>query len=146
MQQFKRLGVAVGFVALATFSLIGTGSAFSADYIAKIGHLESAQQSRHVLLEKVSKLVSERTDGAVEFQIFPQGQLGQQREMTEGVQLGSAREEILSAFAKFTLARSVAAIRGNNQRGSGRPWKRTRSAMPTSAARRVSSSRHGPSP
>lgn len=97
MQQFKRLGVAVGFVALAAFSLIGTGSAFSADYIAKIGHLESAQQSRHVLLEKVSKLVSERTDGAVEFQIFPQGQLGQQREMTEGVQLGSLEATVAPA-------------------------------------------------
>lgn len=97
MHQFKRLGVAVGFVALATFSLIGTGSAFSADYVAKIGHLESAQQSRHVLLEKVSALVSERTDGAVEFQIFPQGQLGQQREMTEGVQLGSLEATVAPA-------------------------------------------------
>ncbi|MEM7428807.1 MAG: TRAP transporter substrate-binding protein [Pseudomonadota bacterium] len=50
--------------------------------------MESPQQSRHIHLEKVADLVAERTDGAVEFQIFPQAQLGNQREMTEGVQLG----------------------------------------------------------
>lgn len=60
----------------------------AADYVAKIGHLESAAQSRHIALEAVAAAVAERTGGAVEFQIFPQGQLGQQREMTEGVQMG----------------------------------------------------------
>jgi C4-dicarboxylate-binding protein DctP len=65
--------------------------------VAKIGHLESAQQSRNVFLEKVAKLVSERTKGAVEFQIFPQGQLGQQREMTEAVQLGSLEATVAPA-------------------------------------------------
>ncbi len=79
------------------FGLAGAGIAHSAEYVAKIGHLESARQSRHVMLEKVAKLVSERTDGAVEFQIFPQGQLGQQREMTEGVQLGSLEATVAPA-------------------------------------------------
>jgi C4-dicarboxylate-binding protein DctP len=73
--------------------------AWAAEFVAKIGHLESAQQSRNVFLEKVAKLVSERTNGAVEFQIFPQGQLGQQREMTEAVQLGSLEASVAqSAF------------------------------------------------
>ena len=62
--------------------------AAAADFVAKIGHLESNLQSRHVALEKVAAAVAERTDGAVEFQLFPQGQLGQQREMTEGTQMG----------------------------------------------------------
>lgn len=61
----------------------------AAEYTAKIGHLESTQQSRHVHLMKVAELVKERTGGAVEFQIFPQSQLGNQRQMTEGVQLGT---------------------------------------------------------
>lgn len=71
-------------IAGAAFTL----PASAAEFTAKIGHLESAAQSRHVHLEKVAKLVSERTGGAVEFQLFPQGQLGNQRVMTEGVQLG----------------------------------------------------------
>ncbi len=69
---------------------MATGSAaFAADYTAQIGHLESDKQSRHVHLLKVAEMVKERTNGAVEFQIFPSGQLGNQRQMTEGVQLGT---------------------------------------------------------
>lgn len=70
---------------------------FAADFTAKIGHLESDQQSRHVHLVKVAELVKERTDGAVEFQIFPSAQLGNQREMTEGVQLGTLEATVSPA-------------------------------------------------
>ena len=85
-------------IALSTvIGLSAASTAWSADFVAKIGHLESAQQSRHVMLEKVAALVAERTDGAVEFQIFPQGQLGQQREMTEGVQLGTLEATVAPA-------------------------------------------------
>lgn len=83
--------------------LIGTALAFSApvawaaDFTAKIGHLESDQQSRHIHLVKVAGLVKERTKGAVEFQIFPSAQLGNQREMTEGVQLGTLEATVSPA-------------------------------------------------
>lgn len=84
----------------AMFAVAGTAlstAAWSADFVAKIGHLESALQSRHVHLEKVAAMVAERTNGAVEFQLFPQGQLGQQREMTEGVQLGTLEATVAPA-------------------------------------------------
>jgi len=80
-----------------TVSLLAVSGAWAADFVAKIGHLESAQQSRHVHLEKVAALVAQRTNGAVEFQLFPQGQLGQQREMTEGVQLGTLEATVAPA-------------------------------------------------
>ena len=73
------------------------GPALAQDYVAKIGHLESTQQSRHIYLEKVAELVKERTGGDVEFQIFPQGQLGNQRQMTEGVQLGTLEATVSPA-------------------------------------------------
>ncbi len=82
---------------LALMTVFLPVAAGAADYVAKIGHLESPQQSRHVMLEKVAALVAERSGGAVEFQIFPQGQLGQQREMTEGVQLGSLEATVAPA-------------------------------------------------
>ncbi|MHA7874203.1 TRAP transporter substrate-binding protein [Roseivivax sp.] len=88
----------------------GLASAVSAqDYTARIGHLESPQQSRHVHLEKVAEMVSERTDGAVEFQIFPSGQLGSQREMTEGVQLGTLEATVSPAafLGGFNAAISI---------------------------------------
>lgn len=74
-----------------------TTAASAQDYTAKIGHLESQQQSRHVFLERVAELVSERTDGAVAFDIFPSGQLGTQREMTESVQLGTLEATVSPA-------------------------------------------------
>jgi tripartite ATP-independent transporter DctP family solute receptor len=82
---------------LVAATVSGVTGAYAAEFTAKIGHLESAQQSRHVHLEKVAELVAERTGGAVEFQIFPQGQLGSQREMTEGVQLGSLEGTVAPA-------------------------------------------------
>lgn len=74
-------------VALALAALVAA-PAMAAEFVARIGHLEAPQQSRHVHLEIVAQRVAERTGGAVEFQLFPQSQLGNQREMTEGVQLG----------------------------------------------------------
>ncbi|SDX34961.1 TRAP transporter substrate-binding protein [Celeribacter indicus] len=92
MSQPKSLFPAVLLAGLALAS-----PALAQDYVARIGHLESTQQSRHVLLEKVAQLVSERTDGDVEFQIFPQGQLGNQRQMNEGVQLGTLEATVAPA-------------------------------------------------
>lgn len=76
------------FAAALCISGLTAVSAQAADFVAKIGHLESAAQSRNIYLEKVAKLVKERTDGHVDFEIYPQGQLGNQRQMTEGTQLG----------------------------------------------------------
>ena len=54
---------------LVAATISGVSGAYAAEFTAKIGHLESAQQSRHVHLEKVAELVAERTGGAVEFQV-----------------------------------------------------------------------------
>ena len=85
-------------IILATWVVLATASlAIAAEFTAKIGHLESDKQSRHVHLLKVAELVKERTNGAVEFQIFPSGQLGNQRQMTEGVQLGTIQGTVSPA-------------------------------------------------
>ncbi len=94
LKYFSRLTkVAIVIGALSA----GASHVQSAEYTAKIGHLESAQQSRHINLEKVATLVNERTGGAVEFQLFPQSQLGNQRQMTEGVQLGTLEGTVAPA-------------------------------------------------
>lgn len=90
----RRLFTAAASTAMAALLAL---PAVAADYTAKIGHLESTLQSRHVALEKVAAAVAERTNGAVEFQLFPQGQLGQQREMTEGVQMGALEATVAPA-------------------------------------------------
>lgn len=91
------LGALASTAIAAAIGMVAVSGAGAAEFVAKIGHLESDQQSRHVHLEKVAELVAERTGGAVEFQIYPQGQLGQQREMTEGVQLGTLEATVAPA-------------------------------------------------
>lgn len=98
------------FSAIAMSALaLTTTAAYAQEFTARIGHLESPQQSRHIHLEKVAELVKERTGGAVEFQIFPQAQLGNQRVMTEGVQLGTLEATVSPAafLGGFNSAVSV---------------------------------------
>ncbi len=85
------------FLLSLTAAALMAAPALAQDFVARVGHLESTAQSRHIHLEKVAALVSERTGGAVEFQIFPQGQLGNQRQMTEGVQLGTLEATVSPA-------------------------------------------------
>ncbi|WP_413282766.1 TRAP transporter substrate-binding protein [Vibrio sp. MA40-2] len=74
---------------LATLGLaLLSSQVFSAQFEARIGHLESAQQPRHQALLKVASLVDERTSGEVSLQFFPSAQLGNQRQMTESTQFG----------------------------------------------------------
>jgi len=96
---FQRLLLSISTVALVISSAsIGIGGkAFAAEFTAKIGHLESAKQPRHKTLEIVADLVKKRTNGAVEFKLFPSAQLGNARQMNEGVQLGSLEATVTPA-------------------------------------------------
>lgn len=96
--EFKRFGQVVKpLVALSLLAVFSSTNVQGATYTAKLGHLESAQQSRHVHLLKVADLVKERTGGEVEFDLFPAAQLGNQRQMTEGVQLGTLQATVSAA-------------------------------------------------
>ena len=101
--------ITLASLAFVLMVAIASPMVFAVDFVAKIGHLESAQQSRHIFLKKVAALVKERTGGAVEFQIFPQAQLGNQRQMTEGVQLGTIEATVAPAafLGGFNAAVSI---------------------------------------
>ncbi|WP_108261842.1 TRAP transporter substrate-binding protein [Mangrovicoccus ximenensis] len=79
---FRPLGAALLFAALPQLGL-------AQELTLRIGHVEAPASTTHVMLEKIAGMVSEKTGGAVELQIFPQSQLGSQREMTEAVQFGA---------------------------------------------------------
>lgn len=86
-------------VAFAITLIFGsaTAQAQGAKYVAKIGHLEPASQPRHKALEKVAQLVKDRTNGEVEFKLYPSSQLGNARQMVEGVQFGSIESTVMPA-------------------------------------------------
>jgi C4-dicarboxylate-binding protein DctP len=97
MNRFRRGFVAAG-ASLLALGVSGAVKAQSkAKYVVKIGHLEAPTQPRHQGLVKVSELVKQRTNGEMEFQLFPASQLGNARQMVEGVQFGTAEATMMPA-------------------------------------------------
>lgn len=71
----------------ATFTASAAGAAPEA--LLKFGHAASTSTPAHIALEKVDALVRERTDGRVGLELFPNSQLGGERELIESIQLGN---------------------------------------------------------
>lgn len=59
--------------------------------VMKIAHPMSTETPRHKSLEIFKKNVEERTNGGIEIQIFPSGQLGTEKEIIESCKLGTVQ-------------------------------------------------------
>lgn len=74
----------VSAVAALTFSTA------AADTITlRAGHSANASEPYHLGLQRFAEIVNRETNGEVEVQIFPNSQLGSEREMIEGLYLGT---------------------------------------------------------
>src|SRR3954469_12457308 len=89
------------FVLVCAAAAVGLAGAAAgqpkAKYTMKIAHLEAPTQPRHLGLLKVGELVKARTNGEVEVQLFPASQLGNARQMVEGVQFGTIEATMMPA-------------------------------------------------
>ena len=66
------------------------GNDTPADVITiKVGHQLSQSHPYQMALEYMNELLQERTNGRVQLQIFPSSQLGSERELLEGIQMGT---------------------------------------------------------
>jgi tripartite ATP-independent transporter DctP family solute receptor len=76
---------------LASPLLLGLAAppAAAAEITLKAGHSAAESEPYHIGLTKLADLVAEKTDGEVEIQVFPNSQLGNEKEMIEGVLLGT---------------------------------------------------------
>ncbi|MDD4493947.1 MAG: TRAP transporter substrate-binding protein [Eubacteriales bacterium] len=80
------------FVLFLTFvlSFVFTASAFAAGAIVlKAGHSATNTEPYQLGLEAFGKVLKEKTNGKFEVKVFPSGQLGSEKEMTEGLFLGN---------------------------------------------------------
>ncbi|HET8721149.1 MAG TPA: TRAP transporter substrate-binding protein [Nitrospira sp.] len=64
-------------------------AAHAAEFNVRLGSLDPTTTAKHRGLLKAAELIKERTNGNVEITVYPSSQLGNAREMTEAVQLGS---------------------------------------------------------
>ena len=74
---------------LATGLFISIGANASAQTRFQLGHSLSANSHYQVGAETFANLIEEGTDGRYTVEIVPAGALGSEREMVEGVQLGT---------------------------------------------------------
>ena len=91
LPSMKMLTAVVGSL-LLSFSV----SAQAAEFNLKVGHVLAPTHPYQVGLEKFCKLVDEKTSGAVKIQAFHSSQLGNEREMIEGLQLGTLDMTLVS--------------------------------------------------
>ena len=58
-------------------------------FVFKLGHTASPDHHYQVGSLKFAELVAKKTNGNVEIKVFPADQLGKQRQLVEGAQLGT---------------------------------------------------------
>jgi len=103
----KRL-VFFGFIVLAL-----TGQGDSAEckkkYVIKFAHSIQVKSPQHKAALYFKKLVEERSNGRVEFQVYPASQLGGMRDATDGVQMGTIEMSLqpTSILGNFSRSFSI---------------------------------------
>jgi len=73
--------------------------------VVRVAHADSEQHPKHLAFLKFAEIVTAKTNGELSVQVFPSGQLGDEREIVEGLQQGtvhltSVSNGVVSAFSK----------------------------------------------
>jgi tripartite ATP-independent transporter DctP family solute receptor len=68
----------------------------NAETLIRVGHGAQSGHPTHLGLLRLAELVAERTDGEVRIEVFADRQLGEEREMVEGLQLGTVDMTVVS--------------------------------------------------
>lgn len=85
------------FAFAVAFACMLTSAVHAADMTLKFGHAASSTHLFHTGLEMFSKKVADKTGGAVEIQVFGDRQLGDDKQLLEGLQLGTIDGALVSA-------------------------------------------------
>lgn len=91
----KRKGLLRGLWGLC--AVLWAGAAFAAPVNVKFAHSGSLEHQYHIGAEHFKKLVEEASGGEIQVTIFPQGQLGGERELAESVRMGTVEVGALAA-------------------------------------------------
>lgn len=93
----KFFSVCMGFVAIAAFA----GAAFAASqYTIKVGYIGSdSHPTMRAMKDVFTKEIEEGAGGRIKVELYPNGQLGGDRELSEAVQIGTIQMAIPSSSA-----------------------------------------------
>jgi tripartite ATP-independent transporter DctP family solute receptor len=73
--------------------------------VIKVAHADNQAHPKHQAFVRFAEIVKEKSDGRLEVQVYPSGQLGDERELIESLQTGavhitSVSNGVMSAFAQ----------------------------------------------
>lgn len=88
--------MAILLALVVSFIGVPSGMAQTKPVVLKAGHVSSTIYPHHIGLVKLAEEVKKRTGGQIEIQIFPLSQLGNERDLTEGVRLGTVDMTVVS--------------------------------------------------
>jgi TRAP-type transport system periplasmic protein len=71
-------------------TLIGSQAALAADFTLRFGHLANEQNIWHLAAERFKEEVEANSDGRIEVRIYPSEQLGNEMDVINSIQLGTA--------------------------------------------------------
>lgn len=84
------------------------GEASAESYVIKMGHAASQDHFAQDSAEKFKELVETNSDGKITVEIYPNGQLGGEREMVEAIQLGNLTMAFPSSAVLVAFSPSMA--------------------------------------
>ena len=97
----------LGFAAVLLAALT---SAAAAQTVIKAGHGAQTGHPTHLALEHFADLVNENTNGEVVVEVYADRQLGEEREMVEGLQFGSVDMAVVSTGPLVAFVPEVAVV------------------------------------
>ncbi len=106
----KMAQISLGFVAGTAFFMASNLCAFAVEPITlRLGHVVTEEGGEHVGAMKLAEILDKKSNGAIKVQIFPNGQVGQNREMVESLQAGALDMALpaLPGLGGFTKATRV---------------------------------------
>ena len=83
----RRLGLLLLLAAAGL--LLAAGPVAAADYVIKLGHVIAPSEPIHQAFERMAERVKERTKGRVEIQVYPNSQLGSNKDTYEQARMGA---------------------------------------------------------
>ena len=77
------------FLSTICFMLLGASLSFGAPVTLKLGHIAEPENVYGQGADHFAKLVKERSNGEIDIKVYPSSQLGNQRDLVEGLGLGT---------------------------------------------------------
>ena len=85
-----------GFVSLGVNGAVAASMADMSPMTVKLAHVVNEKDGFHIAATKFKELVEERTGGKVSIELYPNAQLGDERTLLEGMQIGTVDMGIIT--------------------------------------------------